>query len=128
MQIYVNRFAYGTVRRCVRLGDGMLMHENGLANHHNPPQFEIYVEWCGDGSLRLESSPDLGCMRLETLLWFIVYDLSYMILFCGYELDSSTKMTGIYVFYWAYMLALMCQTKNLQYTCYRNYYYEIYTL
>ena len=29
----------------------------------------------------------------------------------------------------AQMLALMvCQTKNLQYTCYRNYYYEIYTL
>jgi len=129
MQIYASRFAYGTVRRCViKVGRWYADACEWISKSSQPPQFEIYVEWCGDGSLRLESSPDLGCMRLETLLWFIVYDLSYMILFCGYELDSSTKMTGIYVFYRAYMLALMCQTKNLQYTCYRNYYYEIYTL
>jgi len=112
----------------------MLMHECGLANHHNPPNFLKYMLIGVGMVLRTgpELSPYLGCMRLETLLWFIVYDLSYMILFCGYELDSSTKMTGIYVVsvdsLTIYMLALMCQTKNLQYTCYRNYYYEIYTL
>jgi len=97
MQIYENRFAYGTVRRCVnKVGRWYADACEWISKSSQPPQFEIYVEWCGDGSLRLESSPDLGCMRLETLLWFIVYDLSYMILFCGYELDSSTKMTGIY--------------------------------
>jgi len=97
MQIYASRFAYGTVRRCVnKVGRWYADACEWISKSSQPPQFEIYVEWCGDGSLRLESSPDLGCMRLETLLWFIVYDLSYMILFCGYELDSSTKMTGIY--------------------------------
>ena len=92
MQIYASRFAYGTVRRCVnKVGRWYADACGWISKSSQPPQFEIYVEWCGDGSLRLESSPDLGCMRLETLLWFIVYDLSYMILFCGYELDSSTR-------------------------------------
>ena len=55
--------------------------------------------------------------------------LSCMILFCGYELDSSTWWQAFVLFsVGVYMLALMCQTKNLQYTCYRNYYYEICTL
>jgi len=75
----------------------MLMHVSGLANHHNPPNLKYMLNGVGMVlHLEPELSPYLGCMRLETLLWFIVYDLSYMILFCGYELDSSTKMTGIY--------------------------------
>ena len=83
---------------CIKVGRWYADACEWISKSSQPPQFEIYVEWCGGGSVvEPESSPYLGCMRLETLLWFIIYDLSCMILFCRYELDSSTKMTGIYV-------------------------------
>ena len=83
------------------LRDGMLMHVNGLANHLFVLNDICWIVWGWFFKIRIISI--LGCMRLETLLWFIIHDLSCMILFCGYELDSSTRwqasmliITGIY--------------------------------
>ena len=114
MQIYASRFAYGTVRRCVnKVGRWYADACEWISKSSQPPQW-IHVEWCGEGSLRLESSPYLGYMRLETLLWFIIYDLSCMILFCGYELDSSTKMTCMYVAsVGQYTCWLSCAKRNI---------------
>ena len=120
MQIYASRFAYGTVRRCViKVGRWYADACEWISKSSQPPQFVIYVEWCGDGSLRLESSPYLGYMRLETLLWFIIM-IYHMILFCGYELDSSTWWQACMLFRIVDNIhaALVCQTKNLHYTCY----------
>ena len=51
MQIYANRFAYGTVRRCViKVGRWYADACEWISKSSQPPQFEIYVEWCGDGS------------------------------------------------------------------------------
>ena len=46
--------------------------------------------------------------------------LSYTILFCGYELDSSTWWQACMLFRIVDNIhaALVCQTKNLHYTCY----------
>ena len=98
MQIYASRFAYGTVRRCViKVGRWYADACEWISKSSQPPNLKYMLNGVGMVlDVGSESSPYLGCMRLETLLWFIVYDLSYMILFCGYELDSSTKMTGIY--------------------------------
>ena len=110
---------------CIKVGRWYADAWEWISKSSQPPQFEIYVEWCGDGSLRLECSPYLGCMRLETLLWFITYD--YHIRYCsvGTSWIPPHDDRHLYFLVLEYICWLSCAKRKIYIIhARRNYFYE----
>ena len=102
----------------------MLMHENGLANHHNPPMNICWMVWGGFFKIRIFSIFRMhaaGDFTVVYHIWFIMYDIVLWVRVGFLHKDDR----HLYFLVLEYICWLSCAKRKIYIIhARRNYFYE----